>query len=241
MAARRRRARRDRCARSGTRRPWGRRRRRHPWPESAASPRVEESILAAAAEGYRDLPARVRMRCVVAHGAQRWRNVLHGIGAMILARKRDWDQQVGFGVLLGRATRRLTVGVQRSAGPRDGEDGRAATAAVLRCVESLATESVRDEVMVLVPAGAAGPLGPLRAHGVLDDLGGQDVAGLGLLWIAPHVPRLFAVMAVTTSRGFRRGARSRRRLSRSKSTAAAACHAPANPTTKTRRRRWGTP
>ena len=103
---------------------------------------------------------------------------------MVLARERDWDQQVGFGVLLGRTARRLTVRVQRSARLANREDGNAAPAAVLRCVESLATESVRDEVMVLVPAGPAGPLGPLRAYGVLDDFGGEDVAGLGLLWIA---------------------------------------------------------
>ena len=59
-----------------------------------------EPVLAAAAECHRDLSARVRMRGVVAHGTQRRRKVVHGIGAMVLARERDWYQQVEFGVLL---------------------------------------------------------------------------------------------------------------------------------------------
>src|SRR5579885_1025915 len=81
-----------------------------------------------------------------------------------------------------------------------------------------------------------GPL-PRFAHFALTEwpttAAGRMCPACACLGSPPHVPRLFAVMAVTISSFFRRGARSRRGLSRAKSTAAEACQPPVHPTTTT--------
>ena len=49
--------------------------------------------------------------------------------------------------------------------------------AILRGVEAFTTQGVGDEVVVLASGRPAAPLGPLRAHGVADDLSRDQVPG----------------------------------------------------------------